>query len=179
MCRAPPVDLVEQARGLWHSGIDVYMRVQGVRENLYVHEKAVPARMDERSDAYDLYLDSETSILFDRDTLKTGQQMMACEGVVDLKIIAAIGEMGQQAEPAVSMMEFIDRYMQLFPEHRAAMADLIITTTYGATVSQEAVKLYGRAARSGRLGDMDAFRADAQALLKKLRELTAAVAAGI
>jgi len=191
------MNLVEQVRGLWHSGIDTFMRVHGVRENLYVHGKAIPTRINECSDAYELYLDSETSVLFDRDTLKTGQQMMACEGViatlfyritnderltgpgldVDLKIIAAIGAMGRQAEPMISMMEFVDRFMELFPEDRAAMADIVIAATYGATVSQDAVKMYERAARSGRLGNIDAFRADAQALINGLRELRAAVTA--
>ena len=117
--------LVAQVRGLWHSGIDAHMRVHGVRENLYIHGKAIPTFMDECADAYELYLDSETSILFDRDTPKAGQQMMACGGVIatlfyrminderlagpglgiDLKIIAAIGAMGRQAKPTVSMME--------------------------------------------------------------------------
>ncbi len=191
--------LVAQVRGLWHSGIDAHMRVHGVRENLYIHGKTTPTCMDECADAYELYLDSETSILFDHETLKTGQQMMACEGVIatllyrmtndkrlagrsldiDLKIIAAIGAMGRQAEPTVSMMEFVDRYMELFPEDRAAMADMVIATTYGATMSQDAVKTYERAARSGRLGNIDAFRADAQELIKRLRELTTAVTAAI
>ena len=188
---APPrqISLTKQIQGLWHSGIDTFMRVHGVRENLYVHGKAIPTRINECSDAYELYLDSETSVLFDRDTLKTGQQMMACEGViaalfyrmihderltgpgldVDLKIIAAMGAMGRQAESTVSMMEFVDRYMELFPEDRNAMADIVIATTYGATVSQDTVKMYERAARSGRLGSIDAFRADAQALIKTLQ----------
>ncbi len=175
---APPhqVGLVAQVRGLWHSGIDAHMRVHGVRENLYVHGRAIPTHMDECTDAYELYLDSETSILFDRDTLKPGQQMMACEGViatlfyrminnerlagagldVGFKIIAAIAEIGRRAEPKVSVMEYADRYIELFPGYRAAMADIIVATTYGATASQDAVKMYERAARSGRLDNIDA-----------------------
>lgn len=96
---------------------------------------------------------------------------------IDLKIIAATGPMARQAEPTVSMMESADRYMELFPEDRVAMADIVIATTYGATVSQDAVRMYERAARSGRLGNIDAFRANAQALFKRLRELTAEVTA--
>jgi len=67
--------------------------------------------------------------------------------------------------------------MELFPEDRNAMADIVIAATYGATVSQDAVKMYERAARSGRLGNIDAFRADAQALISRLRELSTAVTA--
>jgi len=130
------MNLVEQVRGLWHSGIDTFMRVHGVRENLYVHGKAIPTRINECSDAYELYLDSETSILFDRDTLKTGQQMMACGGVIatlfyrmindehlagadpdiDLKIIAAIGAMLRRAEPTVSMMEEARQFSEYMRE---------------------------------------------------------------
>jgi hypothetical protein len=110
--------LVAQVRGLWHSGIDAHMRVHGVRENLYIHGKAIPTFMDECADAYELYLDSETSILFDRDTPKAGgviatlfyrminDERLAGPGLgIDLKIIAAIGAMGRQAKPTVSMME--------------------------------------------------------------------------
>jgi len=130
------VDLVAQVRGLWHSGIDAHMRVHGVRGNLCVHGKAIPTCIDECSDPYELYLDSETSILFDHGTLKTGQQMMACEGVIatpfyrmindehlagagpdiDLKIIAAIGAMRRRAEPTVPMMEEARQFSEYMRE---------------------------------------------------------------
>jgi len=130
------VGVVPQVRGLWHSGIDAHMRVHGVRGNLCVHGKAIPTCIDECADPYELYLDSETSILFDRDTLKTGQQMMACGGVIatlfyrminderlagadpdiDLKIIAAIGAMRRRAEPTVSMMEEARQFSEYMRE---------------------------------------------------------------
>jgi len=137
-------------------------------------------------------VDSETSIQFSKDVPENGQQMMACEYVaatlfyrlfnderlsdMDLKIITAIHAIGQQAGASAWIMESIDRYMELFPEDRAALTDIVVATTYGATVSKNAVRMYERAARAGHLGAADTFVQDAQNLLSALRELTAAIA---
>jgi Helix-hairpin-helix motif len=68
--------------GLWLSRRDAEMRVNGVKQNLFIHRKALPASaLDTAGDRYTMYVDGETSMAF-TDALKTGQEMMASEGVI-------------------------------------------------------------------------------------------------
>jgi hypothetical protein len=68
---------------LWLSGLDQQLRTDGVKRNLFVHRKALPATaLQPDPDRYELYLDSETSPDFLSDELKNAQEMMASEGVI-------------------------------------------------------------------------------------------------
>jgi hypothetical protein len=68
---------------LWISRLDQQLRTDGVKRNLFIHRKALPAAaLDPGADRYRLYLDSQTSTAFLDDELRNGQQMMASEGVV-------------------------------------------------------------------------------------------------
>jgi hypothetical protein len=68
---------------LWLSGLDQQLRTDGVKRNLFVHRKALPATaLQPDPDRYQLYLDSETSPDFLPDELKNAQEMMASEGVI-------------------------------------------------------------------------------------------------
>jgi hypothetical protein len=68
---------------LWLSGLDQQLRTDGVKRNLFVHRKALPATaLQPDPDRYQLYLDSETSPDFLSDELKNAQEMMASEGVI-------------------------------------------------------------------------------------------------
>jgi hypothetical protein len=68
---------------LWLSRLDQQMRTDGVKRNLFIHRKALPAAaLQPDPDRYQLYLDSETSVGFLSDELKNAQEMMACEGVI-------------------------------------------------------------------------------------------------
>ena len=68
---------------LWLSRLDQQLRTDGVKRNLFIHRKALPAAsLQPDPDRYRLYLDSETSVDFLSDELKNAQEMMACEGVI-------------------------------------------------------------------------------------------------
>jgi hypothetical protein len=68
---------------LWISRLDQQLRTDGVKRNLFIHEKALPAAaLDPGADLYKLYLHDETSTAFLTDELRNGQQMMASEGVI-------------------------------------------------------------------------------------------------
>jgi len=68
---------------LWISRVDQQLRTDGVKRNLFIHCKALPAAvLDAGTDPYRLYVDNETSTAFLNDELRNGQQMMASEGVV-------------------------------------------------------------------------------------------------
>jgi hypothetical protein len=68
---------------LWLSRLDQQLRTDGVKRNLFIHRKALPAMaLQPDPDRYQLYLDSETSVDFLSDELKNAQEMMACEGVI-------------------------------------------------------------------------------------------------
>lgn len=68
---------------LWISRLDQQLRTDGVKRNLFIHCKALPASaLDSGVDRYRLYLESETSTAFLNDKLRNGQQMMASEGVI-------------------------------------------------------------------------------------------------
>lgn len=66
----------------WMSNVDGALRQEGVRRNLFVHRKPLPARALEADPGrFDLFMDGETSGAFLQDQLKNGQAMLACEGV--------------------------------------------------------------------------------------------------
>jgi hypothetical protein len=69
-------------RGLWHSNVDEELRLNGVVENLYIWQKALPVDDPSRFSPEELVLLEHTSPLFDRTRLKNGRQMLACEGVL-------------------------------------------------------------------------------------------------
>jgi hypothetical protein len=68
---------------LWLSRLDQQLRTDGVKRNLFIHRKALPAlALQPDPDRYQLFLDSETSPDFVSGELKNAQEMMACEGVI-------------------------------------------------------------------------------------------------
>jgi hypothetical protein len=76
---ADPTDLGP----LWISGLDGQLRTVGVKQNLFIHPKALPvSALEPDPDLYKVYVDGETGAAFLSDELKNAQQMMASEGVV-------------------------------------------------------------------------------------------------
>jgi hypothetical protein len=62
-----------------HNSIALSRRTHGVLRNLCIYERAQPADVFDSLHPYELYLDSETHTRFNRDALKSGQRMLACE----------------------------------------------------------------------------------------------------
>jgi hypothetical protein len=76
---ATPTDL----NLLWLSRLDQQLRTEGVKRNLFVHRRALPAMaLQPDPDRYQLFLDGETSMDFLPDEFKNAQEMMSCEGVI-------------------------------------------------------------------------------------------------
>jgi hypothetical protein len=68
---------------LWLSTADGQMRTDGVRRNLFIHRKSLPAMLLEANpDLYRLFIEDETSTTYVPTELKNGQEMMASEGVI-------------------------------------------------------------------------------------------------
>jgi hypothetical protein len=68
---------------LWLSRVDRELRTNGVKQNLFIYEKALaPSALEDGPDRYRIFLDGETSTAFSPGELKNGQQMMSSEGVV-------------------------------------------------------------------------------------------------
>jgi hypothetical protein len=68
---------------LWLSDRDTQLRTDGVKHNLFIHRKPLPENaLDVNPDLYRVFVDAETSTVFLPTELKTGQQMMASEGVI-------------------------------------------------------------------------------------------------
>lgn len=67
----------------WLSAADGQLRIDGVKRNLFIHRKPLPASaLDSQPDLYRVFVDDETSIVFLPTELKNGQQMLASEGVI-------------------------------------------------------------------------------------------------
>ncbi len=66
----------------WHSNIDQDLRLNGVLENTYIHQKLLPAVDLSGLDAEEMILLEHTSPVFDKTRLKNAQQMLSCEGVL-------------------------------------------------------------------------------------------------
>jgi hypothetical protein len=68
---------------LWLSAADAQLRTDGVKRNLFIHSKPLPAiALDPNPDLYRVFVEAETSTAFVPTELKTGQGMMASEGVI-------------------------------------------------------------------------------------------------
>ncbi len=67
----------------WLSAADGQLRTDGAKRNLFIHRKPLPAMaLDANPDLYRLFIEDETSTTFLPTELKSGQEMMASEGVV-------------------------------------------------------------------------------------------------
>ena len=77
---------------LWLSRADRALRTYGVKQNLFIYQKALmPSALEDDADRYRVFLDGETSSAFVSGDLKTGQQMLASEGVVATLFYRLVG----------------------------------------------------------------------------------------
>lgn len=68
---------------VWHSRIDRELRITGVKQNRFIHQKLVPPVLHEKNmTVEDMILLEHTSPVFDFTELRNGQQMMSSEGVL-------------------------------------------------------------------------------------------------
>jgi DNA uptake protein ComE-like DNA-binding protein len=95
---------------LWLSRLDQQLRTDGVKRNLFIHPKVLPAlALQPDPDRYQLFLDSETSRDFISDELKNAQEMMACEGVIATLFYRLVNDdtLRKQYRPAGFYQQFL------------------------------------------------------------------------
>lgn len=208
----------------WLSRMDGQLRTAGVKQNRFVHRKSIPLSAYDKADPYLVFTDSETSPDFLHDELKSGQEMMASEGVistlfyrivnddslrntyrdaafysdffsqrspadirsaitpyenVNLKLFAAmraVAQSGSAHDPL--LLAIVRQYATMFPDEADSIYHVLLSTTYGATVSHEAANAFEKALQAGRRGDIENFRADSRAAFAALSKIKSEVVKG-
>ncbi len=80
---------------------------------------------------------------------------------VNLKLFAAMNELRGVKREQPPMIGLVEHYAKLFPDEAKRICGDFISTTWGATVSQQLASELVRAAEDGGRGDIGAFRRDA------------------
>ncbi|AND67848.1 hypothetical protein ATSB10_03940 [Dyella thiooxydans] len=182
------------AADLWLSRRETWVRETAVPHNDFVFAPAPPG---ENGDAYARWLAAETSLPADPCHLKSGDQMMASEGVAAtflyrlldvgadskavahryaqlVQVLAHVGKWPAQA-PLVALVR---AWGEVYPGEKDDVTRLFLDVTYGATASMalhdQAEQLSCIGARGALTGFVPALKAYRRALAK----LDARVAAG-
>ncbi len=174
----------------WHDAFDRSLRIRGVRDNLFVQRQLPSAQAPAAS--------PDATPLFDPGELKSGQQMMASEGVVAtlfyhlldepadnraallgryLQLMRALRALNAQAtDPATPLfVRLVEEHIRLFPQSRAPWLNTVVGLTYGATVDLRLAQQTGELARLGLNGDAHQFAAQLKAARQALRQCVEAV----
>ena len=131
---ATPIDL----NVLWLSRLDQQLRTDGVKRNLFIHPKALPAlALAPDPDRYQLFLDSETSPDFIWDQLKNAQEMMACEGVIATLFYRIVNDdrLRSQYRDAGFYQPFLSSELSI-PGHSGKSADSRLPGNDGAEIKK-------------------------------------------
>ncbi|HEY9104554.1 ComEA family DNA-binding protein [Chitinimonas sp.] len=171
---------------LWQSNTDRELRLQGMRQNLFVHAQLPITGTDA------LRLRRDLSSMFDRSRLKNGNQMLASEGFIatvfyQAQLTGAEGEStlparyqplfdalrqlnGQPLKPSTHLLPAL---VQATPDAalRKSLAHWLVNLSYGATVRPTLSQQVAQLAERGQLGDMEAFVAGLKPLRSELAKL--------
>jgi hypothetical protein len=190
--------LVDQDLGLaprpyvegWRDEVDRRLRIRGVRDNAFVHAQpgSVPGLSGAAADAWPV---------FDPVRLKTGQEMLASEGVVATLffrwlvpgdragladryrgLLAALAELGRRPLPADAspILALLEVERRVAPATYDRFLATFVSTTAGATVDARLPAAAEHAARLGLGGDPEAFAPALAAARATEREVLADVA---
>jgi DNA uptake protein ComE-like DNA-binding protein len=161
----------------WASNLDRTARIEGVRRNVFVQSQlALPGE----GDAIAL---RDHSTLFDTAHLKSGDQMMAAEGVVATvfyrwlapgdtdtpalverygRLFTALSKLnrnkpnGSQIDPdSPVLIRLLQAYAAEYPQEAAQVMKAFLETTYAATVDPEIARQTEALAVVGRVGGMN------------------------
>lgn len=158
----------------WQSNLDRIGRIDGVRRNQFVLSQVpLPGEPD-------AIASRDNSTLFDTARLKTGDQMMASEGVIAtvfyrwlvpgeatntalaerygrvFEALAVLGRNELSPDTAI-LVRLLRSYVGLHPEQGADAMRSFLETTYATTVDPSVARLYEALAARGRVGDMATF----------------------
>lgn len=171
---------------LWLSNLDRETRIDGMRQNWFVHRQLTPPPgEDGDGDALERH---DLSTLFDRTRLKSAPQMLACEGVLATVFYRQLappaqGELAARYTPMFRALHALsasklDSDTALLPALAQALARgapvegqrfiaTLMETTYGALVSPTLAMAAEALAVPGRVGDAEAFVPALQAARKQ------------
>lgn len=175
----------------WLSNLDRAGRIEGVRRNSFVQARMTPPGSD--GDALNR---ANESTAFDMARLRSGQQMLASEGVVatlfyrwlvpgpeqPAAIVARYRRLfdalrrpatEKTSADAPLFLDVVERYCVKATDDCARVRALTIDTTYGATIGTELPRQTQALAERGRVGDMQAYLAQlkqARATLARLQD---------
>jgi hypothetical protein len=177
----------------WFSRQETWMRQVLVPANQLVFEKEQPSK---GADAYHAWMADEAASNFDSCRLKSGDQMVAAEGVVASffhrllgadpasapeqyrKAIAVLARMGTWPKEQPAVIAFVQSWGSEFPAETTAVTKLFLDVTHGASASSTARDLTEQAACAGASGDIEAFLAARKAAQEARGKIDADVAAG-
>ncbi|MBF6022946.1 ComEA family DNA-binding protein [Lysobacter niastensis] len=176
----------------WASHADRTWRLEGTRRNSFVQRQLpLPGEADP-------ILARDHSPLFDPGHLKSGDQMMASEGVIStvcyrwlapgegttqallqrygklFDALKALDKRGLTNDSPV-LVELIQSYAMRYPQEGEQAKRVFIETTYGATVDPAMARQSEALAAVGSVGDMEGFVGGlkpARAAMAKLTETT-------
>jgi DNA uptake protein ComE-like DNA-binding protein len=158
----------------WDSHVDRTMRLEGVRRNLFVQSQVT---LPGEGDAVEL---RDHSTLFDTARLKSGDQMMASEGVnatvfyrwlvpgegTTEALVARYGRLftalskldGTRLEAdSPVLIRLLQTYAAQFPQEGRQAIRVFMETTYASTVDPGMARQTEALAERGRVGDMEGF----------------------
>ena len=176
----------------WASNIDRNARIEGMRRNLFVQAQDVMPGEGNPLGRRD------HSTLFDSARLKSGDQMMASEGVVATvfyrwlvpgpedtphvlaryrRVLDALAMLDRtRLDPDTPVLvELLRDYRRAYPQQGARAIRIFLETTYGATVDPAMARATEALAARGRVGDMVRYVTALKAARAQLATLIAAV----
>lgn len=169
---------------LWQHNLDRNARIDGVRQNWFVH-----AQLAAPGDA-DPVLRRDMSLLFDRTRLKNPAQILATEGAVATFFYRHVvplgeGDLAGRYTPLFQALHALDKeplapdtallpalaatFLRVAPADGKRFVQVLVESSLGALASAEATRASEAAARFGRAGDMRNYLA----AVKEARAATA------
>lgn len=160
--------------GYWASNVDRSARIDGVRRNLFVRAQLPLPGTEAAATRF------EHSSLFDPARLKSGDQMMASEGVVATVFHRWLGVPEEDAAAlparyaelfaslralppaalatdAPVLVELLKLHVASRPEQARPVLEMFVATTYGATADPTLARMTEALAAPGRVGDIEGF----------------------
>jgi hypothetical protein len=154
---------------LWQSNVDGTLRIDGVRRNWFIHRQLLPPGDD------DVLARRANSSVFDLGALKNGNQMLASEGVAATlfyrtfalrpsvatyaSLFRALQHLNSQdLQPDSPLLALLAQsWIATDPPQGARFANILVETTYGATVERALPRATMALAQVGRIGRQQAF----------------------
>jgi DNA uptake protein ComE-like DNA-binding protein len=169
---------------LWQSNVDGTLRIDGVRRNWFIHRQLLPPGDD------DAGARRANSSAFDIGTLKNGNQMMASEGVAATVFYRALAPQpsveryasffralkrlnAQDLQPDSHLLPLLaQNWIAIDPQQGGRFANILVETTYGATIEPALPRATVALAQVGRIGRQEVFVEQLKSVRAQMGALT-------